>query len=481
MNECYASIVQKKRVTVQHMPSESAIAAVFKAYDIRGLSPQELDAPFAERLGRAICAYFQPRRVMVGRDMRTTSQELEAALIKGLTESGTDVVRIGLCSTPMFNVLLGLAEDAFDLGVMVTASHNPGTYNGFKVTMGDCLPVGQGSGMEELRDAFLASKFVPSSRVGDVTEDADALHRYVSHILGLATLPSDMPKMKIAIDAGNGMGGAVLPALLSRLPWLEVVPLYFDPDGSFPNHEANPLKRETLTDLMKVVQEQGCVMGVAFDGDADRVGFVDETGEPIPGDLLTALLAEELLQEHPDGLVLYDVRSSWAVAEAIAETGGHSEMCKVGHANIKRAMREKAASFAGELSMHFYFKELWNCESGDLAMLLLLRRIHAGKTALSEVWKPLKRYAKSEEMNFEVPDPKAVIKRLEEQYVPMAKLVSHIDGVRVEFRNPEDVSQDWWFNVRASNTEPLLRLNLEAKTEEALKLRLEELSRAITA
>ena len=343
------------------MATESTLAAVFKAYDIRGLSPEQIDTAFAERLGKALAVRYPLKKVMVGRDMRTTSFSVESALIQGLTSSGVSVVRIGLCSTPMFNVLLGLANKEFDLGVMITASHNPGKYNGFKLALGDCTPIGEGSGMEELRDAFLESASKPSDHVGTVIDDPTALDRYVDHVLKLAELPLEMPQMRVAIDAGNGMGGAVLPRLLAKLPWLEAVPLYFDPDGSFPNHEANPLKVETLEHLIGVVKKDGCVMGVAFDGDADRVGFVDELGTPIPGDLLTALLGLEILKKHPGGLVHYDVRSSWTVAEAVGEAGGITEMCKFGHANVKKLMRQTGAVFAGEVSMHFYFSELWNC------------------------------------------------------------------------------------------------------------------------
>lgn len=449
--------------------------SVFKAYDIRGLSPGEIDAAFAERLGRAIAARFSPKRVLVGKDMRKTSDALESALIRGLTGSGVNVVRIGLCSTPMFNVSLGLANGAFDLGVMVTASHNPGKYNGFKITRGDCLPVGQGSGMEELEKTFDVSDVgIRASQEGTITDDPAALSKYVDFILSLANLPHDMPKMKIAIDAGNGMAGAVLPEVLKRLPWLDVETLYFQPDGTFPNHEANPLKRETLNDLIEVVRRTSCDVGVAFDGDADRVGFVDEKGEPIPGDLTTAFLSEEVLHEHPDGLVLYDVRSSWSVPEAVTENGGHAEMVMVGHANIKKAMRENVATFAGELSMHFYFKELWNCESGDLAMLLVLRKIARERVSLSALWRPLRRYAKSDEMNFEVKDPVLAIERLERRYVPEAKTVVTIDGLRVEFA-------DWWFSIRASNTEPLIRLNVEARTEEMLGEKIAAVSHVIVS
>ena len=461
--------------------SERNLAQVFKAYDIRGLSPEEIDAAFARRLGRAIAKVFKPKRVLVGRDMRTTSFPLESALIEGLTTCGVNVVRIGMCSTPSFNVLIGLGKGSFDLGVMVTASHNPGKYNGFKVTRGDCMPVGQGSGMEELRDAYLADEKAPSSQTGTVSDDPTAMTRYIDHILALADMPKDMPRMRVAIDAGNGMAGAVLPKLLSRLSWIESMPLYFDPDGTFPNHEANPLKVETLKDLRRVVTNDECVVGVAFDGDADRVGFVDETGEPVPGDILTAFFAREMLQKYPGGKVLYDIRSSWSVPEAVEALGGTAEPTKVGHANIKKAMRVQGAMFAGELSMHFYFKDIWYCESGDLAMLILLKTLAREGKPFSQLWLPLRKYAHSEEINFEVKDALAVIERLKETYAPKATSVSDLDGIRIEFRDPADPADAWWFNVRASNTEPLLRLNVEAANPEALRARMEEMTRAIKA
>jgi phosphomannomutase len=462
------------------MSTDASLAAAFKAYDIRALSPEVIDASFARRLGKAIAAHFNPRKVMIGRDMRLTSSVLENALIDGLTSSGVSVTRIGLCSTPMFNILLGLANRGFDLGVMVTASHNPGKYNGFKIAKGDCSPIGEGSGMEQLRDAFLANKEVAApSHVGTVVDDPNALDRYVDHILKIAALPADMPQIKVAIDAGNGMAGAVLPRLLSRLPWLEAVPLFFEPDGTFPNHEANPLKRETLEHLIQVVKENKCDLGVAFDGDADRVGFVDELGVPLPGDLLTAFLAQEILRTERGGLVHYDIRSSWAVPEAVEAVGGRATMSKVGHANIKRMMREDGAVFAGEVSMHFYFRDLWNCESGDLAMLLILRTMARQSRPFSTLWQPLQKYAHSEELNFEVQDKAGVIERLRKTYASQATSVSDLDGIRLEFRNPSDGAQDWWFNVRASNTEPLLRLNVEAATPAALVKRVDELTAAI--
>jgi phosphomannomutase len=457
-------------------------SSVFHAYDIRGLAPGELDAAFSARLGRALIREFKPKRVLVGRDMRTTSPELETALVDELLAHGVDVIRIGLCSTPMFNVSVGLHDGAVDLGVMVTASHNPGKYNGFKIVKGDMTPVGQGSGMEELERSFGEdTELMRSEHRGMVTDDPDALSRYVDHILKLAALPSEMPQMKVAIDAGNGMGGAVLPELLKRLPWLEAKTLYLEPDGSFPNHEANPLKRETLKDLSALTVKEGGVVGVAFDGDADRIGFVDEAGVPIPGDLMTAMLAEEILISKPGSLVLYDLRSSWSVPEAIQEHGGVARMCRVGHAFIKRQMREEKGVFAGEVSMHYYFADLKNVESGDLVMLLLLKRLAHEKKGVSSLWKPLLRYAHSGEMNFEVADKQAAVARVKAAYESTATSISDIDGIRMEFRDAAHPENDWWFSLRLSNTEPLIRLNLESRSESMTQEKVKELSALISA
>lgn len=450
----------------------------FHAYDIRGLSPQELDEAFAGRLGLALVRQFSPRRVLVGRDARTTSPALEKALVDALLANGVDVTRIGLCSTPMFNVSVVLSSGAYDLGVMVTASHNPGKYNGFKIVRGDALPVGQGSGMEELEAAYNATEGMEKGsekRRGSLTEDPKALSRYIDHVVKLAALPPDMPKIKVAIDAGNGMAGAVLPELISRLSWLDVKPLYFEPDCSFPNHEANPLKTETLKDLSRLVKKEGCAFGVAFDGDADRIGFVDENGEPIPGDLGTAMLAQEVLRMSPGATILYDIRSSWTVPEVIREAGGKPEMCRVGHAFIKQQIKETGAELGGEISMHYYFRSINGVESGDLVLLLLLKRLIREQSSMSGVFAPLRRYVHSGEMNFTVLDPSAVIQRISEAYRDTATTVSELDGIRMEFRDANHPENDWWFNVRKSNTEPLVRLNLETRSASLTKAKVKEL------
>ncbi len=462
--------------------------SIFKAYDIRGRSPEDLDAADARRIGQAIASRFAPKRAVVGHDMRRTSPELEDALVDGLRSQGVGVVRIGLCSTPMFNYAIAEAADtanAYDLGVMVTASHNPAHDNGFKITLGDNLPVGTGSGMEEIRDLATSDVPMPDAATrGSVAEDSDLLDRYVEAMWELSGLQNDFSARggpasgwegwRISADAGNGMDGYVLPKLARKLRHADVRELYWQLDGTFPNHEANPLKRETLDDLIADVKKSGAQFGAAFDGDGDRVGFVDENGEPIPGDILTALFAREILKDKPGGLVLYDVRSSWSVREAIEEAGGTAKMCKVGHAYIKRQMREEGAVFAGELSMHFYFQDLKGCESGDLAMLLLIRMLQREGKPLSELWKPLRRYSHSGEINFTVADPKAKIEEIRSRYTVHGTRCTDIDGIRIEF-------DDWWFNLRASNTEPLIRLNLEAKDETTMNEKVAELSALIAA
>ncbi|MBD3251812.1 phosphomannomutase/phosphoglucomutase [Candidatus Uhrbacteria bacterium] len=456
----------------------SSIASVFHAYDIRALSPQELDATFAERLGRVLAEVRKPKRVMVARDMRATSEDLEKALMKGLTEQGVDVTQIGLSSTPMFNVTMGLAEGRYDLGVMVTASHNPAEYNGFKFTDGAVYPIGQGTGMEAIRDRYLSEDpFVVVNKQGTVDRDMGALKRYLDHIFSFVDTAS-LPSMKIAVDAGNGMAGLILPELQKRLPQIEMLPLYWEMDGRFPNHEANPIKSETLVDVSRMVRDAGCALGVSYDGDGDRIGFVDESGNQITGDLLTALLAEPLLKTHPDCLVLYDVRCSWAVPESIHAHGGKSEMTRVGHAFIKRQLRDSGAIFGGELSMHFYFKDLWGVESGDYALLLLLQLLAQTGKSLSELAQPLQKYAHSGEINSRVEDPGTVISSIEEAYQNAASQITTIDGIRMDFGVDEDGSKSddaWWFSLRTSNTEPVLRLIVEGVTEQVMTAKRDEL------
>jgi len=447
-------------------PRDVMNPSIFKAYDIRGESPSEIGPAETGRIAAALTRLHQPKTVVVGYDMRKTSIELEQALVESFTAHGVHVVRIGLCTTPMFNFAIAEASGAYDLGVMVTASHNPAKYNGLKITRHDNSAIGQGGGMEELRDLCCSDEPIPrGSTRGDVQDDTGILDRYLEKIWRTAGLQSSIEDWQIAIDAGNGMEGIVLPKLAKRLG-ATVHDLYWKLDGNFPHHEANPVKTETLHDLQQKVVSRGCVFGAAFDGDADRVGFVDELGQTIQGDILTALFAQEILHQVPGATILYDLRSTKAIKDVVEELGGTAIMCGVGHAGIKKRMHETQAVFAGELSMHFYFSEFNYCEASDYAMLLLIRIIQRHNKPLSEIWKPLQRYAHSGERNFQVRDTQAVLTLVEKHFAMEAKEISHLDGIRLDFG-------DWWFSLRASNTEPLIRLNLEAGSSQVMEQKVE--------
>ncbi|MEN8161424.1 MAG: phosphomannomutase/phosphoglucomutase [Myxococcota bacterium] len=434
--------------------------SIFKAYDVRGVVPDQLDAGDAERVGRATAHHFGARELVVGRDARASSPELTEALLRGITSEGVDVVEIGIVATPM----LYYAVDRLgaDGGIMVTASHNPAQYNGFKICRENAIPVGEASGLREIER--LAAELAPGSGSGKRRSE-DVTAGYVEHALAVA---ETRPALKVAIDCGNGMAGVALEPLLAHLP-LDVVRLYFEPDGSFPNHPADPLEVENLADVSRAVREHGADFGVAFDGDADRAIFVDEHGEPVPSDLVTGLLARTQLARAPGGTVLYDLRSSWATAEEIEAAGGVAEMCRVGHSFVKAAMREKNAIFAGELSGHFYFRfsETLVADDGVAAFVAMLDLLGREQKPLSSLVAPLRRYAASGEMNRRVDDPKAILAALAEEHAG-APEVSHMDGLLVRY-------DDWWFNMRPSNTEPLLRLNVEAKSQEQMEQRRDEL------
>lgn len=458
----------------------------FKSYDIRGLVGSEIDVTFAETLGGALERVIVPKTCLVGFDMRTSSPDLAKALVGALRKRGVDCIDIGLCTTPVFYHAVATRPEV-DLGVMITASHNPSTYNGFKLCRKNAVPIGFGSGMEEIRDAFLSKEQKNGSNVeGGYRRVESAIEDYLEAVLARlpdegASFHSAKPgSLKVVIDAGNGMAGASLPALGKRLPVLDLVPLYWELDGTFPNHEANPLRTDTLVDLQNRVVKEGALVGFAFDGDGDRIGVVDERGEIVPGDILTGLLAQELLPSHPGARVFYDLRCSWSTPEMIAEAGGVPEMCRVGHAHIKKQMREAGALFAGELAMHFYFAPFANCEASEYAMLLLLQLLQRTGKPLSELWKPFHRYAHSGECNYTVTEAAAdVLTRVRTTYESQASQVTVIDGLRYEFRDPANPGQDWWFSVRSSNTEPLIRLNLEARTKDVMRARLKEVEYAI--
>jgi phosphomannomutase len=429
------------------------MAKIFKAYDIRGITPDDLDAEGAHRIGRATARFIGAATLAVGRDARRSSPELCEALVRGINDEGVDVVDLGLASTPM--VYYAVEALAAGGGIMVTASHNPAQYNGFKICREHAIPIGEASGLLAIEkiSAEIESEAPQSQRGGIRSVDVRA--GYVDHVL---TMGRERPKLKVAIDCGNGMAAVGLEPLLERLD-LEVERLYFEPDGTFPNHEADPLKLENLRDLVDAVRRTGADLGVAFDGDADRAVIVDEAGVPIPSDLMTGLLARRQLERNPGGRVLYDLRSSRTTVEEIEAAGGVAEMSRVGHSFVKAHMREVDAIFAGELSGHFYFRfsPTLVADDGIAAFVAVLDLLASEKRPLSEIVAPLRRYSASGEINRRVSDVESIIEEIRAEHAD-APVVSHLDGLLVRY-------PDWWFNLRPSNTEPVLRLNLEADNE----------------
>lgn len=437
--------------------------SIFKAYDIRGVVPDQLRPEDAYRIGRATARFLGVSELVIGRDARSSSPALSEALVRGLTREGVDVVDIGLVATPM----LYFAVDRLGAGggVMLTASHNPAEYNGFKVCREHAIPIGEASGLREIESDFAQLESAASesaereaaASTGKIRQ-VDVVSEYVDHALAVG---EGRPSLRVAIDCGNGMASVGLSPLLDRLD-LEVERLYFDVDCSFPNHPADPLKVENLADVREAVRRSGADFGVGFDGDADRAIFVDERGEPVPCDLMTGLLARSQLRRRPGGTVLYDLRSSWATREEIEAAGGIAEMCRVGHSFVKASMRERGAIFAGELSGHFYFRfsPTLVADDGIAAFVALLDVLSGEKRSLSELIAPLRRYAASGEVSRRVPDPQAIIASVEAEHRG-APEISKMDGLLVRY-------PDWWFNLRPSNTEPLLRLNVEARTEEEM-------------
>jgi len=430
--------------------------AIFKAYDIRGVVPDELDSEIAYGIGRATARFIAAQDLVVGRDARPHSPEICDALIRGIRDQGVSVLDIGLAATPM--LYYAVAALGAGGGVMVTASHNPAEYNGFKICREKAIPIGEASGLKEVERLVGELAGAPPVAQRGGVEECDVREGYAEQALAVAP---GRPEVRVAIDCGNGMASVGLAPVLERLS-LDVEALYFEPDGTFPNHEADPLKVENLADVSEAVRRVGADFGVAFDGDADRAVFVDEAGRPISSDLMTALMARRLLASNPGGLVLYDLRSSRAVAEEVERAGGRSEMCRVGHSFVKAQMRESGAIFAGELSGHTYFRFPGDLLADDAiaAFVALLDVLASEGRPLSQVVAPLRRYYASGEINTRVRDTAAVLRAVEQEHAG-APDVSKLDGLRVGY-------DDWWFNLRPSNTEPVLRLNLEADREEKM-------------
>jgi len=419
---------------------------VFKAYDIRGLYGSQIDAPLAERIGRAYVAELHPRRVVVAHDMRPCAPEITDALVRGIRACGVDVVHLGMLSTPMHSFAVGHGK--FDGGIMVTASHNPAAYIGMKLSRAEAVPLSREEGIGAMEERIHAGTLPKDAEKpghltrGDFTED------YIRMVVRNARFGR---ALKVVADAGNGMGGFEFPKVSSRLD-MKVVPLYFELDGNFPNHEANPLNLETLKDLQAAVVREKADFGVAFDGDADRAAFVDEKGEVVTNDLATALMAADVL-ERQKGPVVYDLRSSRALPEEITRHGGTPIRGRVGHSFMKKAMRQQGCVFGGEYSGHYYFRENFNAESASLAVVAFANIVSRGSRTLSQLLAPLRRYIQTGEVNFRVEDKEAKMRAIEAAF-PDAQ-TDWLDGVTVQY-------PAWWCNVRPSNTEPLLRLNLEA-------------------
>jgi phosphomannomutase len=436
---------------------------VFKAYDVRGIYPSELDEEGAYAIGRAYAEQFEPRRIAVGRDMRESAPAMAAALIDGATDAGVAVLDLGMVGTEMLYFAVGSLE--LDGGVAVTASHNPKEYTGMKIVRRGALPVGGESGLLEIRDRAAAITARVDGRSQGETQQYDIWPAYVERVLSFIDVAAVKP-LRVVIDAANGMAGAMLPPILEHLP-IDARTCYFDPDGSFPNHEPNPLLPENREFIVAKTLEEGADVGVAFDGDADRCFFVDDGGEFVPGDFVTALLAESVLEREPGANIIYDVRASWAVPETIERAGGVPLVNRVGHAFIKHRMRKEDAAFGGEVSGHYYFREFSQADSGVVPFLLMLELVSKRGRKLSEILAPYRqRYFLTGELNTPVADVPLKLQELKERYGSEGR-VSHLDGISVDF-------DDWHFNVRPSNTEPLLRLNLEALSQRDMERRRDE-------
>jgi phosphomannomutase len=441
---------------------------VFKAYDVRGLYPAELDEAGAEAIGRAYVEQFEPRRIAVGRDMRLSSPAMQEALMRGAAAAGADVLDLGLIGTEMLYFAVGSL--GLEGGGMVTASHNPKEYTGMKLVRRGALPLGGESGLLDVRDRALGDSEPEAAAPGKI-EPYDIWPAFVERVLSFVDVSAIKP-LKVVIDAANGMAGTMLPPVLERLP-VETIRCYFEPDGSFPNHEPNPLLPENREFIIGKTLEEGADLGVAFDGDADRCFFVDDTGEFVPGDFVTALFAESVLEKEPGAKIIYDVRASRAVPQTIERDGGVPLVERVGHAFIKARMRKEDAAFAGEVSGHYYFRDFSQADTGTVPFLLMLELISKNGRPLSEILAPLRsRYFITGEINTPVADVALKLQELKERYADGR--ISHLDGISIDY-------DDWHFNVRPSNTEPLLRLNLEAASERLMEGKRDEVLALIRA
>ncbi len=445
---------------------------IFKAYDVRGLYPGEIDEAVARQIGRAFVAYLQKPRVGISRDMRVSSPSLAVAFIEGAREQGADIVDYGLAATDM--MYFAVVRDGLDGGAQITASHNPGPYNGIKMVRAGALPLSGDAGIGDIRDMIEQDRIPPAPSKGGTVRVSTVLDDYVGKVMSFVH-PAAIQPFKVVLDAGSGMAGLVAPLLFDRLP-CKVTKLCFDIDGTFPNHEANPLLEENRRDITERVVRDGADIGIAWDGDADRCFFIDGSGEFISGDFVTALLAEAFLLKHPGATIIYDLRASHAVKDTVERYGGRALMNRVGHAFIKRRMREEDAIFGGEVTGHYYFRDFFYADNGFIPALLILELMSKKNQSLRELLTPYReRYFISGEINTKLPNMDAVPRKLSaitDRYKDGT--IAILDGVSVDY-------PDWHFNVRPSNTEPLLRLNLEGKTPELMAAKRDEVLALIRA
>jgi phosphomannomutase len=435
-----------------------SLDSIFKAYDIRGVVPDDFDADLAWKIGAAFARFTGAPEILVARDMRPTGQALADAFAAGANSQGVNVVDLGLASTD----LIYYAAGRFDApGAMFTASHNPAQYNGIKLCLAGAAPVGEDTGLREIK-AMAETGIEAASTTGTVTQ-RNVLSEYAAHVRGFVDA-SNLKPLKVVADCANGMGGYVAPEVFKSMPF-DVEYLYPELDGTFPNHPADPIQVENLRDLQAKVREVGADIGLAFDGDADRVFLVDERGEPVSGSLTTALLAKGILEKSPGETILHNAICSKTVAEVVRESGGTPVRTKVGHSFIKQVMKETGAVFGGEHSAHYYFRDNYRADSGLIASVIVLEQLSVSGSTLSELLQPLDRYAASGEINSEVADTAAVIEKVADAYSSSEQ--DRLDGLTVD-------AGSWWFNLRPSNTEPLLRLNLEAPTREECDARTAE-------
>jgi phosphomannomutase len=438
---------------------------IFKAYDVRGTYPDEINEETARQIGAGFVAYLKAKRIALGRDMRLSSPALASAFIDGATRQGADVVDYGMIPTDM--LYFAVAADGLDGGVEITASHNPKQYNGMKMVREAAFPLSGDAGISDIRDMIANNRLPPPAAAAGRVTTEDALDRYVDHVMRFID-PSIVHPFNVVLDAGSGMGGLVAPKLFARLP-CKTTRLCFEIDGRFPNHEANPLIEENRRDIVERVVAEKADIGIAWDGDADRCFFIDGGGEFISGDFVTALLAEAFLLKDPGATIIYDLRASHAVRDTVAAHGGTSLMNRVGHAFFKKRMRETNAVFGGEVTGHYYFRDNFYADNGFIPALLMLELMSKRKKSLHELVEPLRqKYFISGEINTKLPSMDHVGAKLDSiaKHYKDGKQYT-MDGLSVEY-------PDWHFNVRPSNTEPLLRLNLEAKNEKMMEAKRDE-------